>query len=76
MSNQGASGVLNEYIQGDDRMLNARLTHADIGIDGRFHFIASYFDHSRNILLIINHFRGKMPRPLVGIVHSMSCAQL
>ncbi|RDL36932.1 uncharacterized protein BP5553_04365 [Venustampulla echinocandica] len=55
MSHQGASGVLNEAIQGDD---------------------ASWFDHSRDLLQLINHFRAEMQRPLVGIAHSMGCAQL
>ncbi|MCJ1443775.1 MAG: hypothetical protein MMC23_004275 [Stictis urceolatum] len=55
MSNQGASGVLNENIQGDD---------------------PSGFDHSRDLLHIINTFRASMPRPIVGIGHSLGAAQL
>ncbi|PYH95570.1 putative toxin biosynthesis protein [Aspergillus ellipticus CBS 707.79] len=55
VSNQGASGVLNEYIQGDN-------TH--------------WFDHSRDLLHMTNHFRDEMPRPIIGIAHSMGCAQL
>ncbi|KAF7865938.1 hypothetical protein EAF04_006102 [Stromatinia cepivora] len=54
-SNQGASGILNEDVQGDD---------------------TCWFDHSRDLLHMINHFRSEMPRPLVGIAHSMGCAQL
>lgn len=27
-------------------------------------------DHARDLLLMINHFRDQMPRPLVGIGHS------
>ncbi|PQE09746.1 toxin biosynthesis protein [Rutstroemia sp. NJR-2017a BBW] len=54
-SNQGASGVLNEHVQGDD---------------------PSWFDHSRDLLQMINHFRSEMPRPIVGVAHSMGCAQL
>ncbi|PYI03027.1 hypothetical protein BO78DRAFT_410128 [Aspergillus sclerotiicarbonarius CBS 121057] len=30
----------------------------------------SWMDHSRDLLLLINHFRDQMPRPLVGIGHS------
>lgn len=28
-------------------------------------------DHARDLFLMINHFRDQMPRPLVGIGHSM-----
>ncbi|KAB8349600.1 hypothetical protein FH972_023624 [Carpinus fangiana] len=31
----------------------------------------SWYDHPRDLLLMINHFRKAMPRPLVGIGHSM-----
>ncbi|TVY93746.1 Abhydrolase domain-containing protein [Lachnellula willkommii] len=55
ISNQGASGVLNEKVQGDD---------------------PSWFDHSRDLLHMINHFRDSMPQPIMGIGHSMGCAQL
>lgn len=27
-------------------------------------------DHPRDLLLLINHFRDQMPRPLVGVGHS------
>ncbi|KAJ5246984.1 toxin biosynthesis protein-like protein [Penicillium chermesinum] len=30
----------------------------------------SWMDHARDLLLMINHFREQMPRPLVGIGHS------
>ncbi|RAL10366.1 putative toxin biosynthesis protein [Aspergillus homomorphus CBS 101889] len=55
VSNQGASGVLNEDIQGDH-------TH--------------WFDHSRDLLHMVNHFRDQMSRPIIGVAHSMGCAQL
>lgn len=32
---------------------------------------ASWSDHARDLLHMINHFRREMPRPLVGIGHSM-----
>lgn len=38
------------------------------------HFVrtkASWSDHARDMLYMINHFRQDMPRPLVGIGHSM-----
>ncbi|KAK0514229.1 hypothetical protein JMJ35_002846 [Cladonia borealis] len=55
VSNQGASGVLNEYIQGDD---------------------TNWFDHSRDLLRMVNHFEERMPRPIVGISHSIGTAHL
>ncbi|GLA03056.1 hypothetical protein AnigIFM60653_002652 [Aspergillus niger] len=54
-SNQGESGVLNEYIQGDR---------------------TNWYDHSRDLLLMVNQFRDEIPRPIIGVAHSMGCAQL
>ncbi|KAL2851847.1 hypothetical protein BJX68DRAFT_266091 [Aspergillus pseudodeflectus] len=53
-AHQGASGVLNERVLGDD---------------------PSWFDHSRDLLLMVNHFREQIQPPIVGIAHSFSCAQ-
>ncbi|KAI9674548.1 MAG: hypothetical protein M1817_001886 [Caeruleum heppii] len=36
----------------------------------------SWFDHPRDLLHMINVFRDQMPRPLVGIGHSMGGCQL
>ena len=36
----------------------------------------SWFDHSRDLLHMINTFRDEMPRPLIGIGHSMGGCQL
>ncbi|KAJ5212047.1 toxin biosynthesis protein [Penicillium cinerascens] len=55
VSNQGASGVLNEDIQGDT---------------------TNWYDHSRDLLHMVNHFRDEFPRPIIGVGHSMGCAQL
>ncbi|RLL96295.1 hypothetical protein CFD26_101286 [Aspergillus turcosus] len=55
ISNQGASGVLNEHVQGDNTKWN---------------------DHSRDLLHMINHFRDDFARPIIGVAHSMGCAQL
>lgn len=33
--------------------------------------VASWFDHARDYLAIVNHFRNQMPRPIVGFGHSM-----
>ncbi|GAD98777.1 toxin biosynthesis protein [Paecilomyces variotii No. 5] len=54
-SNQGASGILNEDIQGDQ---------------------TNWYDHSRDLLHMVNHFRDEIPRPIIGVAHSMGCAQL
>ncbi|KAI4211324.1 MAG: hypothetical protein LQ351_005879 [Letrouitia transgressa] len=54
-SHQGASGVLNEHLQGDD---------------------PNWFDHSRDLLHMVNHFRSSFHRPIVGIGHSMGGVQL
>ncbi|OOQ87870.1 putative toxin biosynthesis protein [Penicillium brasilianum] len=55
VSNQGASYVLNEEIQGDT---------------------TNWYDHSRDLLHMVNHFRDEMPRPIIGVGHSMGCAQI
>ncbi|KAL4934295.1 putative toxin biosynthesis protein [Aspergillus undulatus] len=55
VSNQGASGVLNEDVQGDQ---------------------TNWYDHSRDLLHMVNHFRDEIPRPIIGVAHSMGCAQL
>ncbi|KAL4779049.1 toxin biosynthesis protein [Aspergillus varians] len=53
-SHQGASGVLNEHVLGDD---------------------PNWFDHSRDLLFMVNHFRDLIKPPVVGIAHSFSCSQ-
>ncbi|KAF7589198.1 hypothetical protein BBP40_004686 [Aspergillus hancockii] len=64
VSNQGASGVLNEHVQGDTSMSFI------------FNLPSNWYDHSRDLLHMVNHFRAEMPRPIIGIAHSMGCAQL
>lgn len=36
----------------------------------------SWFDHCRDLLALVNHFRADMPRPIIGLGHSMGAAQL
>ncbi|KAH8805020.1 Alpha/Beta hydrolase protein [Xylogone sp. PMI_703] len=36
----------------------------------------SWFDHSRDLLAAINHFRERMPQPLIAIGHSLGAVQL
>ncbi|KAF2805107.1 toxin biosynthesis protein [Mytilinidion resinicola] len=54
-SHQGASGVLNESVQGDE---------------------PNWFDHSRDLLHMVNHFRDQIMQPIIGVAHSFSCSQL
>jgi alpha-beta hydrolase superfamily lysophospholipase len=37
---------------------------------------ASWFDHPRDLLHLVNVKRAEMPRPIVGIGHSMGGAHL
>ncbi|KAJ4367426.1 hypothetical protein N0V83_007008 [Neocucurbitaria cava] len=36
----------------------------------------AWLDHSRDLLHMVNHFRAQMPRPLIGVGHSMGGCQL
>ncbi|PSN68712.1 alpha/beta-hydrolase [Corynespora cassiicola Philippines] len=36
----------------------------------------NWFDHSRDLLLMINNFRDRIVSPVVGIAHSMGCSQI
>ncbi|RDH26771.1 Alpha/beta hydrolase family-domain-containing protein [Aspergillus welwitschiae] len=36
----------------------------------------SWFDHSRDLLHMVNFFRDRMPRPIIGMGHSMGACQL
>ncbi|KAH7406178.1 Alpha/beta hydrolase family-domain-containing protein [Phaeosphaeria sp. MPI-PUGE-AT-0046c] len=46
------------------------LNNANLGDD------PSWIDHSLDLFLMINTFRARMKGPLIGIGHSMGCAQL
>ncbi|KAF2472290.1 uncharacterized protein BDR25DRAFT_303011 [Lindgomyces ingoldianus] len=39
-------------------------------------FAAAWLDHSRDLLHMVNTFRKQMPRPIIGIGHSMGGCQL
>ncbi|PVI01652.1 alpha/beta-hydrolase [Periconia macrospinosa] len=54
-AHQGASGILNEGLLGDD---------------------PNWFDHSRDLLALVNEFRDRIQPPIIGVAHSMGCAQL
>uniref|UniRef100_A0A093VIB3 Peroxisomal membrane protein LPX1 n=1 Tax=Talaromyces marneffei PM1 TaxID=1077442 RepID=A0A093VIB3_TALMA len=36
----------------------------------------SWFDHARDLLYLINYFKADMPRPIVGVGHSLGAGQL
>ncbi|EME89782.1 uncharacterized protein MYCFIDRAFT_118362, partial [Pseudocercospora fijiensis CIRAD86] len=52
--------------QGDSGVLNEDILGND----------PSWFDHPRDLFLMINHFREHMKRPMIGIGHSMGGAHL
>lgn len=82
-AHQGVSGVLNENLLGDDRKYGrSRLSFtapifgeilAGMYTDG---LLANWFDHSRDLLYMVNYFRDRMTRPIIGIGHSLGAAQL
>lgn len=37
---------------------------------------ASWYDHSRDLIHMINHFRDLMPQPIMGVGHSLGATQL
>jgi alpha-beta hydrolase superfamily lysophospholipase len=37
---------------------------------------ASWFDHPRDLLHLVNVKRAEMPRPIIGVGHSMGGAHL
>ncbi|KAL3461222.1 alpha/beta-hydrolase [Aspergillus heterothallicus] len=37
---------------------------------------ASWFDHARDLLYMINQFKAEMPQPIVGIGHSLGAGQM
>lgn len=74
IATQGVSGILNEDKLGNDRELPKGGTwyRALLTIDD----VASWNDHPRDLLHMINHFRKEMPRPLVGLGHSVGGSHL
>jgi len=41
-----------------------------------WYVLAGWYDHPRDLMHLINLKRDEMPRPIVGIGHSMGGAQL
>ncbi|PLB48303.1 putative hydrolase [Aspergillus steynii IBT 23096] len=48
----------------------ASMNSSGILNEDRLSMDCSWMDHSRDLFLLINHFREQMPRPLIGIGHS------
>ncbi|KAK4864779.1 hypothetical protein LT330_001402 [Penicillium expansum] len=48
----------------------ASMNQSGIHNEDKLSMDCSWLDHSRDLFLMINHFREQMPRPLVGIGHS------
>lgn len=42
----------------------------------RFCIKASWWDHGRDLLALINQYQDEMPHPIIGIGHSMGGMQL
>lgn len=38
--------------------------------------IASFFDHARDLLFMINHFQDQITQPIIGLGHSMGGMQM
>lgn len=74
VAHQGQSGVVNESKLGNDR----ENKHLPISMNRKLIYthLASALDHARDLLLMINEFRGQLPRPIVGIGHSVGAVQL
>lgn len=77
VAHQGESSVINEDLLGNDRMYPS-LTILTFINKRTFltRTTASWFDHPRDLLHLINVKRHEMPRPLVGVGHSMGGAHL
>lgn len=72
IASQGGSGVLNEGKLGNEGE-HRSMCLSSINTKCQ---PASWFDHSRDLLHMVNHFRSEMPRPLFAIGHSLGGANL
>ncbi len=75
VASQGKSYVLNEENLGNDRETSLISYRSSCMLTLSFEK-ASWMDHARDLLFMINHFRDQMSRPLIGIGHSMGGAQM
>ncbi|KAJ6014968.1 hypothetical protein N7540_009559 [Penicillium herquei] len=58
--------IADTFNLGESAVANAK----NLGCD------ASWVDHSRDLWSMISHFRDEMPKPLIGLGHSVGCNQL
>ncbi|RDA93536.1 hypothetical protein CP533_3970 [Ophiocordyceps camponoti-saundersi (nom. inval.)] len=72
MWNQGQSGVLNEKMLGNDRNPPASSDESSLADL----IAASWFDHARDLMSLINQKLDDIRHPIVGIGHSMGATQL
>jgi hypothetical protein len=76
-AHQGESGVINEETLGNDRNFNLSGAKSFSKIHWLIGFwTASWFDHARDIIALVNHFHEQMPCPIVGVGHSMGAGSL
>jgi hypothetical protein len=76
-ANKGASGIHNEQYLGNDREITYAMPCGRSQPLTRYpHETAGWMDHSRDMLLMINHFRKEMPQPIMGVGHSLGTTQL
>lgn len=76
-ANKGASGIYNEKYLGNDREFTYAMScgrNQPLTVYTRE--TAGWMDHSRDMLLMINHFRKEMPQPIMGVGHSLGTTQL
>jgi hypothetical protein len=77
VAQEGQSSVINEDSLGNDRKLYDQLQSKCKAQDKETNNVAaSWFDHPRDLLHLVNVKRAEMPRPIVGIGHSMGGAHL
>ncbi|KAJ5273776.1 hypothetical protein N7478_008901 [Penicillium angulare] len=58
--------IADQFNVGESALANQK----NLGHDG------STVDHSRDLWGMVNHFRHDMPKPIIGLAHSMGCSQM
>lgn len=70
---QAESAAINAEYLGFERTLSKCLPANSPQINP---IIASWFDHSRDLLYMINQYKDDMPKPIIGVGHSIGVGQL
>lgn len=52
--------------QGESGVMNEKILGPD----------PSWWDHGRDLMFLINEMQGEMPRPMIGVGHSMGASHL